>query len=84
MVQAEVVLAAEQRVGALVLEGDLEHLAAEGERVRRLHTLPRGGGKEGEGSVLMVIRSQILREMGGWGGGGRLLTPTRRRRAWYR
>lgn len=67
MVQAEVVLAAEQRVGALVLEGDPEHLAAEGERVRRLHTLPRGGGKEGEGSVLMVIRSQIF--LGGRGGG---------------
>lgn len=49
MVQAEVVLAAEQRVGALVLEGDLKHLAAEGERVRRLHTLPGGGGTEGVG-----------------------------------
>lgn len=46
MVQAEVVLAAEQRVGALVLEGDTEHLTAEGERVRRLHALPRGGGSE--------------------------------------
>lgn len=43
MVQVEVVLAAKQWVGAFVLEGDLEHVAAEGERVRRLHTLPVGG-----------------------------------------
>lgn len=70
MVQAEVVLAAEQRVGALVLEGDLEHLAAEGERVRRLHTLSGGGeGVSGDGD-------DVTR------GGARMLTLVRRRRAW--
>lgn len=80
MVQAEVVLASEQRVGALVLEGDLEHFAAEGRRVRCLHTLP-GGGKGVSGDGGDVTRGRAA----GWGWGvAGLLTLARKRRAWCR
>ena len=52
--QVEVVLAAEQRVVALVLERHAEHLVTKRAGGGRLHTLP--GGREGAGEVVILQR----------------------------